>query len=36
MSSHNGERIKQFNDFKYLSSYIESTEHDINVRIGKA
>ena len=36
MSSQNGERIKQVNDFKYLGSYIASTEHDINVRIGKA
>ena len=32
MISLNGERIKQFNDFKYLGSYIASTEHDI---IGK-
>ena len=36
MSSQNGERIKQVNDFKYFGSYIASTEHDINVRIGKA
>ena len=36
MSSQNRERIKQVNDFKYLGSYIASTEHDINVRIGKA
>ena len=36
MSNQNGERIKQVNDFKYLGSYIASTEHDINVRIGKA
>ena len=35
MSSQNGERIKQVND-KYLNSYIASTGHDINVRIGKA
>ena len=36
MSSQNGERIKQVNNFKYLGSYIASTVHDINVRIGKA
>ena len=36
MSSKNGERIKQVNDFKYIVSYIASTEHDINFRIGKA
>ena len=36
MSSQNGERIKQVNDFKYLGSYIASTAHDINIRIGKA
>ena len=36
MSSQNGERIKQDNDFKYLGSYIASTEHDIDVRIVKA
>ena len=35
MSSQNGDRIKQVNYFKYLGSYIASTEHDINVRIGK-
>ena len=33
MSSQNCERLKQVNDFKYLGSYIASTEHDIN---GKA
>ena len=35
MSSQNGERIKQVNDFKYLGRYIASTDHDINIRIGK-
>ena len=34
MSSLNGERIKQINDFKYLGSYIASTEYYINVTIG--
>ena len=34
MSIQNGERM-QVNDFKYLGSYIASTEHDINIRIGK-
>ena len=28
--------IKQVNDFKYLGSYVASTDHDINVRIGQA
>ena len=36
MSSQNSERIKQANEFKYLGSYIASTEQNINVRIGKA
>ena len=36
MSSQNSERIEQVNDFKYPGSYIASTEHDINVRIGKS
>ena len=36
MSSQNGESLKHVNDFKYLVSNIASTEHDINVRIGKS
>ena len=32
----NGENIKKVDDFKYLGSYIGSTEHDINIRIAKA
>ena len=28
--------IKKVDDFKYLGSYIGSTEHDINIRISKA
>ena len=28
--------IKQVLDFKYLGSYIASTEHDVNIRLGKA
>lgn len=27
--------IKQVEDFKYLGSYIASTEHDVNIRLGK-
>ena len=27
---------KQVLDFKYLGSYITSTEHDVNIRLGKA
>ena len=26
--------IKQINDFKYLGSYVASTDHEVNVRIG--
>jgi hypothetical protein len=36
MKSTNGKNIKQVDDFKYLGSYISSTEHDVNVRLGKA
>ena len=36
MKSLNGENIKQVEDFKYLGSYIVSTEHDVNIRPGKA
>ena len=36
MKSLNGEKIKQVEDFKYLGSYIASTEHDVNIRLGKA
>ena len=32
----NGENIKKVDDFKYLGSYIGSTEYDINIRIAKA
>ena len=28
--------IKQVNDFKYLGSYVASTDHDVTVRIGQA
>ena len=31
-----GKIIKQVNDFKYLGSYVASTDHDVNVRIGQA
>ena len=31
-----GKIIKQVNDFKYLGSYVTSTDHDVNVRIGQA
>ena len=30
-----GDRIKQVEDFKYLGSYIASTEHDVHSRLGK-
>ena len=30
------ENIKVFEDFKYLGSYIGSSEHDVNIRIAKA
>ena len=36
MKSLNGEKIKQVEDFKYLGSYIASTEHDVNIRLEKA
>ena len=36
IKSLNGENIKKVDDFKYLGSYIGSTEHDINIRIAKA
>ena len=36
MKSLNGEKIKQVEDFKYLGSYIASTKHDVNIRLGKA
>ena len=36
MKSLNGEKIKQVEDFKYLRSYIASTKHDVNIRLGKA
>ena len=32
----NGEKSKQVEDFKYLGSYIASTKHDVNIRLGKA
>ena len=31
-----GKIIKQVNDFKYLGSYVASTNHDVNVRIVQA
>ena len=31
-----GKIIKQVNDFKYLGSYVVSTDHDVNVSIGQA
>ena len=31
-----GKIIKQVNYFKYLGSYVASTDHDVNVRIGQA
>ena len=31
-----GKIIKQVHDFKYLGSYVISTDHDVNVRIGQA
>ena len=36
IKTQNVENIKKPQDFKYLGSLIASTEHDINVRIGKA
>ena len=37
IKTQNVENIKKtLKDFKYLGSFIASTEHDINVRIGKA
>ena len=36
MKSLNSEKVKQFDDFKYLGSYIASTEHDVDIRLGKA
>ena len=36
MKSLNGEKRKQEEDFKYLGNYIASTEHDVNIRLGKA
>ena len=36
MSSLSGDKIKQVEDFKYLGSYVESTEQDVNIRLGKA
>ena len=32
----NGEAIKNVLDFKYLGSYIASTDNDVSIRIGKA
>ena len=32
----NGDEIKQVDDFKYLGSYIASTEHDVNIRLANA
>ena len=31
----NGDEVKHVNDFKYLGSYISSTENDVNIRLGK-
>ena len=36
IKTQNVENIKKTQDFKYLGSFIASTDHDINVRIGKA
>ena len=36
MKSLNGEAIKNVLDFKYLGSYIASTDNDVNIQIGKA
>ena len=36
MKSLADKHIKQVLDFKYLGSYIASTEHDVNIRLGKA
>ena len=36
MKSLNGEAIKNVLDFKYLGSYIASTDNDVSIRIGKA
>ena len=36
MKSLNGEAIKNVLDFKYLRSYIASTDNDVSIRIGKA
>ena len=36
MKSLTGEIVKEVNDFKYLGSYIASTAHDIDIRLGKA
>ena len=36
MKSLRGEKIKQVADFKYLGSYVASTERDVGIRIGKA
>ena len=36
MKSLNGEAIKNVLDFKYLGSYIASTDNDVRIRIGKA
>ena len=31
-----GKNIKQVQGFKYLGTYVASTDHDVNVRIGRA
>lgn len=36
MKSLNGDEVKHVNDFKYLGSYISSTENDVNIRLGKS
>jgi hypothetical protein len=36
MKDLNGKYIKSVEDFKYLGSYIASTERDIEIRLGKA
>ena len=36
MKSLNGEAIKNVLDFKYLGSYIASTDNDVSILIGKA
>ena len=36
MKSLNGKKISQVDDFKYLGSYIASTEHDTDIQLKEA